>query len=126
MVSMYMAEAYAVCTFSVHTNDVGRVWLDPYPLHDCAAGTRRAIRGPSLPDDEGHHVVVAGSDVLEVEFAARDTRALEQHLVVLLDVRREPGRVLLQQDLPLLVIAIRLEDARQGNRRSSGTSRQAV
>ena len=58
-------------------------------------------------DDE----VFTGRHIPEVELAMLIARTLDQHLVILGLVGNELRRILLHQDLAVLVIAVRLRDA---------------
>src|SRR5678809_1124273 len=73
-------------------------------LHRAPAGlARRGARGV-FPDYEGNDEVASGGHVDEPECSVLIARALDEHVVILGHVRRELGRILLQQDLALLIV----------------------
>src|SRR5687767_6369457 len=80
-------------------------------LHRRSTGlARRRARGV-FPNDERHDEVVPGRHVAESEYSALVAGALDQRIVILGHVRGELRRILLQQYLPMLVVAISPDDS---------------
>src|SRR5689334_945718 len=80
-------------------------------LHHRAAGLHGRAQSGQIPDDEHHDEVVARRHLLETEFTLRIARALDHELVIARRIGRELRRIVFEEDLAGVVVAVGAEYA---------------